>query len=90
MSRQDGFRPTQIAAGARKEQILAAAFSHLDLPGVIQMLGQARQTGALHVNAEDTDGIIFFEGGEIFHAECGAFFGDEAVTDIVKAFFRVR
>ena len=54
------------------------------LPGVIQMLGQARQTGALHINAADTDGIIFFEGGEIFHAECGTFFGDEAVTQIVK------
>ena len=50
----------------------------------MQMLGQARQTGALHINAADTDGIIFFEGGEIFHAECGMFFGDEAVTQIVK------
>ena len=32
----------------------------------------------------DTDGIIFFEGGEIVHAECGPFFGDEAVTQIVQ------
>ena len=48
------------------------------------MLGQSRQTGALHVNAGETDGIIFFEAGEIFHAECGTYFGDEAVTEIVK------
>jgi hypothetical protein len=48
------------------------------------MLNQARQTGALHINASDTDGLIFFEGGEILHAECGALFGDEAVTQIVK------
>jgi hypothetical protein len=47
------------------------------------MLGQARQTGALHINAADTDGIIFFDGGEIAHAECGTFFGDEAVIRIL-------
>ena len=52
---------------------------------MIQMLGQARQTGALHVNAGETDGIIFFGGGEIVHAECGTFFGDEAVTQIVRS-----
>jgi hypothetical protein len=38
----------------------------------------------LHVNAGDTDGIIFFGGGEILHAECGMLFGDEAVTQIVR------
>jgi hypothetical protein len=65
------------------ETDLSGNLQHLDLPGVIQMLGQARQTGALHINALDADGIIFFEGGEISHAECGMLFGDEAVTQIV-------
>lgn len=83
LSRQDGFQPTQMLSSADTD--LSGSLSHLDLPGVIQMLGQARQTGALHINASDTDGIIFFEGGEIVHAECGTFFGDEAVTQIVKA-----
>ena len=82
VSRQDGFQPTQMLSTA--ETALSGSLSHLDLPGVIQMLGQAHQTGALHINAADADGIIFFEGGEIFHAECGTFFGDEAVTQIVK------
>jgi CheY-like chemotaxis protein len=82
VSRQDGFQPTQMLSTA--ETALSGSLSHLDLPGVMQMLGQAHQTGALHINASDTDGIIFFEGGEIFHAECGTFFGDEAVTQIVK------
>ena len=82
VSRQDGFRPTQMLSTA--ETALSGNLSHLDLPGVMQMLGQAHQTGALHINAGDIDGIIFFEGGEIFHAECGLFFGDEAVTQIVK------
>jgi len=82
LSRQDGFQPTQMLSTA--ETALSGNLSHLDLPGVIQMLGQARQTGALHINGADTDGIIFFEGGEIVHAECGPLFGDEAVTQIVK------
>jgi len=66
------------------ETDLSGSLSHLDLPGVIQMLGQAHQSGALHVNASEADGIIFFEGGQIVHAECEALFGDEAVTQIVK------
>lgn len=82
LSRQNGFQPTQMLATA--DTALSGNLSHLDLPGVIQMLTQARQTGALHVNASDTDGIIFFEAGEIVHAECGTFFGDEGVMQIVK------
>lgn len=82
VSRQEGFQPTQMLSTS--DTALSGSLSHLDLPGVIQMLGQARQTGALHINAADADGIIFFEGGEIFHAECGLSFGDEAVTQIVK------
>jgi CheY-like chemotaxis protein len=82
VSRQEGFQPTQMLSNS--ETALSGSLSHLDLPGVIQMLQQARQTGALHINASDADGIIFFEGGEIIHAECGSFFGDEAVTHVVK------
>jgi CheY-like chemotaxis protein len=81
VSRQDGFQPTQMLSSAETD--LSGNLQHLDLPGVIQMLGQARQTGALHINAVDADGIIFFEGGEISHAESGMLFGDEAVTQIV-------
>ena len=82
LSRQEGFQPTQMLSTADTD--LSGSLSHLDLPGVIQMLEQARQTGGLHVNAGETDGIIFFEAGQIFHAECGTAFGDEAVTEIVK------
>jgi len=82
VSRQEGFQPTQMLPTS--ETALSGNLSHLDLPGVIQMLGQARQTGALHVNAGDTDGIIFLGGGEIVHAESGVLFGDEAVTQIVR------
>jgi CheY-like chemotaxis protein len=83
VSRQEGFQPTQMLTSAETD--LSGNLSHLDLPGVIQMLEQARQTGALHINASDLDAIIFFEGGEITHGEFGPLFGDEAVTHIVAA-----
>lgn len=83
ISKQEGFQPTQMLASA--DTSLSGSLSHHDLPGVIQMLSQAHQTGALHINACDTDGIIFFDAGEISHAESGALFGDEAVLHIVKS-----
>jgi CheY-like chemotaxis protein len=82
VSRQEGFQPTQMLLSADTD--LSGSLSHLDLAGVIQMLGPARQTGALHINATDADGIIFFEAGEMVHAECDALFGDEAVTQIIR------
>jgi CheY-like chemotaxis protein len=83
LSRQDGFRPTQMILSSETD--LGGKLSHLDLPGVIQMLGQARQTGALNINAGNTDAVIYFDGGEIFHAETGNLFGDEAVCEIIKS-----
>jgi len=48
------------------------------------MLGHAHQTGALHINAGETDGVLFYDAGEIVHAECGNLFGDEAVIHVLK------
>ncbi|HKM90212.1 MAG TPA: DUF4388 domain-containing protein [Candidatus Acidoferrales bacterium] len=81
-SRQEGFQPTQMLAGT--ETSLSGKIEHHDLTSVLQMLGQARQTGALHINAAGADGIIFFDGGEMTHAECDTLFGDEAVIHILK------
>jgi CheY-like chemotaxis protein len=83
VSKVEGFQPTQMLAAA--DTSLSGSLSHHDLPGVLQMLGQARQTGALHVNAGETDAVLFFDAGNITHAECGTFFGDEAVIHIVKS-----
>ncbi len=44
----------------------------------VQMLG------ALYVNAISIDGIIFFDKGNISHAESGDLIGDDAVVHIVK------
>ena len=51
----------------------------------MQMLGHAHQTGALHINAGETDAVLFFDAGAIAHAECGNLFGDEAVIHIIKS-----
>ena len=81
-SHTEGFQPTQMLTS--NEAALSGSLSHLDLPGVVQMLCHSRQSGALHVNANQIDGIVFFETGEITHAEAGDLIGDDAVTVIVK------
>lgn len=81
-SHEEGFQPTQMLQSS--ETALEGNLSHMDLPGIMQMLGHSRQTGALHVNAGDLDGIVFFHSGEVVHAECGDFIGDDAVVHLVK------
>lgn len=81
-SQQEGFHPTQMLES--EETALEGSLSHMDLPGIIQMLGHSRQTGALHINAYETDGIIFFDSGEVCHAEAGDVVGDDAVLAIIK------
>jgi CheY-like chemotaxis protein len=83
ISKAEGFQPTQMIAQA--DTSLSGSLSHHDLPGVLQMLGHARQTGALHINAAAADAVLFFDAGTITHAECGNLFGDEAVIHIVKS-----
>jgi CheY-like chemotaxis protein len=82
-SHTDGFQPTQMLT--KSETALSGSLSHLDLPGVVQMLCHSRQSGALHINADVIDGVLFFESGDISHAEAGDLIGDDAVVQIVKA-----
>ncbi len=86
ISKVEGFQPTQMLGQA--DTSLSGNLSHHDLTGVMQMLGQARQTGALTINAGETDAVLFYDAGEIVHAECGSLFGDEAVIDIIKSCVR--
>jgi len=50
----------------------------------MQMLVHAHQTGALHINAGETDGVLFYDANHQ-SAECGNLFGDEAVIHILKS-----
>jgi DNA-binding response OmpR family regulator len=81
-SHKDGFQSTQMLP--RAETALDGRLSLVDLPGVIQMIEQSRQTGALHVNVGTTDGIIFFNTGEVIHAESGLLAGDDAIVCLIK------
>lgn len=83
LSKTQGFQPTQMLT--QSDTSLSGNLTHHDLPGVMQMLGHAHQTGALHINAGQTDAVLFFDAGEVTHAECGQFFGDEAVIHIIKS-----
>ena len=83
ISKAEGFLPTQMLE--QSDTSLSGSLLHHDLPSVMQMLGQARQTGALHINSKDIDALVFFDAGEVAHAESGHFFGDEAVIHILKS-----
>src|SRR6266704_559685 len=83
VSKAEGFQPTQMLP--QSDTSLSGNLTHHDLTGVMQMLGHAHQTGALHINAGETDGVLFYDAGEIVHAECGNLFGDEAVIHILKS-----
>jgi len=86
ISKAEGFQPTQMLA--QSDTSLSGSLTHHDLPGVMQMLGHAHQTGALHINSGETDALLFFDAGTITHAECGSLFGDEAVIHILKSCFQ--
>jgi len=81
-SNAEGFQPVQMLGSS--DTALSGNLSHLDLPGVVQMLVHSRQSGSLYVNAGVIDGIVFFDNGNITHAESGDLIGDDAVVQIVK------
>src|SRR5260370_48212 len=62
VSKAEGFRPTQMLD--QSDTSLSGNLTHHDLTGVMQMLGHAHQTGALHINAGETDGVLFYRSEE--------------------------
>ena len=81
-SHTEGFQPTQMLTS--QETALSGSLSNFDLPGVVQMLCHSRQTGSLHINSNQLDGIIFFDSGDITHAEAGDLIGDDAFVHVVQ------
>jgi CheY-like chemotaxis protein len=81
-SNTEGFQPLQMLGSS--DTALTGSLIHMDLPGIVQMLTHTRQNGALYVNADLIDGIIFFENGIVTHAESGDTAGDDAMVQIVK------
>jgi CheY-like chemotaxis protein len=56
----------------------------LKLPDLIQMNCLGQVTTALHVKKDTRDGVIFFEDGQITHAQVGAIEGEEAFFSILS------
>src|SRR5690242_14184703 len=81
-SNAEGFQPVQMLGSS--DTALSGRLSHMDLPGVVLMLSHTRQSGSLYVNSDLIDGIMFFEGGNMIHADSGDLIGDPAVVQIVK------
>jgi len=59
------------------------AVSNLGLTDVIQLESQSRFSGSISVAHLDQEGHLFFEDGEIVHAEVGSFGGEDAVQRIL-------
>ena len=57
--------------------------SNMLLTDVIQLEGQNRFSGSVSVSWKDRQGRLFFEGGEIVHAEAGGLEGEEAVREMI-------
>ncbi len=57
--------------------------SDLQLTDLIQLSCLGKMKTALSVSKEDQEGIIYFQDGEIVHAECGKLSGEEALYTIL-------
>ncbi len=56
----------------------------LSLTDVIQLKGHNKYTGCITVEYGDKEGVIYFVGGEIIHAEQGELTGEQAIYQIIK------
>jgi CheY-like chemotaxis protein len=57
--------------------------SDLQLTDIIQLNCLGRMKNALSITMDDVKGVIYFQDGEIIHAECGNIKGEEAVYTIL-------
>ncbi len=73
----DDYIDRHLSPGVIANHIKNIVISKLEGFQPTQMLGQA--------DTSLTDAVLFYDGGEITHAECGSLFGDEAVIHILKS-----
>ncbi len=55
----------------------------LQLTDIIQLNCLGKMKTALSVSKDDLEGVIYFQDGEIIHAECGGRTGEEALFEIL-------
>lgn len=56
----------------------------LSLADVIQIKGHNRYSGCIAVEYQGNRGAIYFVDGEVIHAECGDYSGEDAIYEILK------
>lgn len=66
-----------------REKDRRVTFESIDLVTVMQILNLEKKTSALQVDIDDERGMIFFEDGEIIHAEYAGIEGEEAVLRLI-------
>jgi len=60
------------------------AVAGLPLSDVIQLKGHNLFTGCIFVEYGEKRGVIYFQDGEVIHAECGNIEGEKAFCEIIK------
>ncbi len=66
-----------------EERGFEGSVSNLLLTDVLQLEGQNRFSGSITVTWSDREGRLYFQGGEIVHAEAGGLEGEIAVLEII-------
>ncbi|KPK69667.1 hypothetical protein AMJ71_02370 [candidate division TA06 bacterium SM1_40] len=57
---------------------------HFDLSDVLQLIGFGQKEGALRIQGERGEGVIYFDDGTATHAVAGDLVGDDAMLRIVQ------
>lgn len=73
-----------ILDGIETRKGFAGTISELQLSDLIQMSCLGRLTNAIEVHSGSQEGIIFFEDGNIVHAQIGILMGEEAFYEIIS------
>jgi CheY-like chemotaxis protein len=71
-------RRRQRIEARNKAYTLAGNFSTVTFPDLVSIIGMGQRTGVLAVSTERALGRVFFERGEVIHAEFGTLSGNEA------------
>ena len=67
-----------------KEKEKPVTFESLDLVTVMQIINMERKTSTLEITMKEGKGHIFFENGEIIHAQYGNLEGEKAVSKLIS------
>ncbi len=83
-ARRPDLHPSETIAGQRTVPVLAGDLSAISIFDAVQVLENARLTGALAITGDARQGRVLFNDGRIVGAEIGEAKGEEAFRKIVE------